>query len=168
MSEPIRPLMHPLRIASSGLSAQRARMDVIADNIANAHTTRTEEGGPYRRKMVELEAVQGDRVRRFEALLRTAGLRTSDAAHFPEGLPGEDGLLRGGGVRVSAIVEDETEGALVYMPGHPDADDAGYVRMPNVDITTEMIDLMHTRRLYEANASAFDAIKNILRRATEL
>jgi flagellar basal-body rod protein FlgC len=167
-SDPLRPLLHPLRIAATGLSAERARMDVIAENIANAHTTRTAEGGPYRRRTVVLEALPGEAVRSFQAMLRQPHLSVADPAHFRTGLPGPDGVPTGGGVRVAAVVEDPSEGALVYQPGHPDADEAGYVRLPNVDLTIEMVDLMHARRLYEANATVFEAMKNVLRRATEL
>jgi len=74
----------------------------------------------------------------------------------------------GGGVRVSGVEEDAAEGALRYDPGHPDADEAGYVRMPNVDISGEMVDLMVTRRLFEANATVFQAMKSILRRSTQI
>lgn len=143
---PTRPL-GGLGIAASGLSAQRARLDVIAVNIANAETTRGVDGTPYRRKTVELEEAG------FPALLEG---RSPD---------GQDGA---GGVRVRGVVEDPTEGPLVYDPGHPDADGNGYVRMPNVNITDEMVDMMDARRLFEANASVFQAMKSMLRRATQL
>lgn len=141
--------MRSLGIAASGLSAQRARMDAIASNLANAETTRTAEGGPYRRQTVQLEAVS------FEPLL-DAGV---------EATPGEEGY---GGVRIRGVAEDTREGPLVYDPGHPDADESGYVRMPNVSITEEMADLMDARRLFDANATVFSAIKQMLRRATQI
>ncbi len=141
--------MRPLAIAASGLSAQRARIDVIAANIANAETTRGPDGGPYRRRVVELREVP------FEPALR--------------GARGEwDAADAGGGVRVAGVVEDASEGPLVYDPGHPDADENGYVRMPNVSITQEMVDMMEARRLFEANATVFNAVKSMLRRATQL
>ncbi|HSW31156.1 MAG TPA: flagellar basal body rod protein FlgC [Longimicrobiales bacterium] len=147
-TERIREPLRGLGIAASGLSAQRARLDAIAANIANAETTRGVDGTPYRRKVVRLEEVA------FESLLPGTGAAAGEG--------------EGGGVRVAGVEEDATEGALRYDPGHPDADAAGYVRMPNVDISSEMVDLMSTRRLFDANATVFQAMKSILRRATQI
>lgn len=146
---PIRRPMRSLGIAASGLSAQRARIEVIASNIANAETTRGVDGAPYRRKVVLLEAVA------FEPMLDAEAAAT----------PGEEGF---GGVRISGVAEDLSDGALIYDPGHPDADENGYVRMPNVSITQEMVDLMDARRLFEANATVFSAIKAMLHRSTQI
>lgn len=141
--------MRSLRVVASGLSAQRVRMDAIASNLANAETTRGVDGTPYRRKVVQLEEVG------FEDVRQTA--------------PGEPRIFeREGGVRIVGVGEDLSEGPLVYDPGHPDADDRGYVRMPNVDITQELVAMMETRRLFEANATVFDAVKSMFRRATQL
>ena len=148
----VRRPMRPLGIAASGLTAQRARIDAIAANIANADTTRGPDGTPYRRKVVNLEEVA------FEPLLSTD----------PEKLMEQEPQDRLGGVRVAGISEDDSEGALIYDPGHPDADESGYVRMPNVDINTEMVDLMEARRLFQANATVFQAVKSILRRSAQL
>lgn len=162
----VRQLMQPLAIPASGLSAQRARMDVIAGNIANAETTRVEDGGPYRRQQVELAA------RPFGAELAGALWRGAPFAWaVPAPLPSEygpAGTRIGGGVEVLGVVEDETEGPLVYEPGHPDADEAGYVRYPNVRLTDELVDLMDARRIYEANATVFQVAKAILRKSIEL
>jgi len=146
-------------IAASGLSAQRARIEVIAENIANAETTRTTDGLPYRRKTVQLEEVPFARV--------MEGRAPGAVSPTPPSL-GPSAQIQAGGVRVMGSVEDPTEGPAVYDPGHPDADQDGYVRMPNVRITDEMVDLMQARRLYEANASVFEAVKAMLRRATQL
>jgi len=145
----IRQPMRGLGIAASGLSAQRARMEAISENIANAETTRGPDGTPYRRKTVSLEQVG------FEPLLNQGAAPA----------PGQEGY---GGVRIAGVQEDTSEGPLVYDPGHPDADENGYVRMPNVDIDTEMVDLMDARRVFEANASVFQAIKAMLHRSTQL
>lgn len=142
-----RPLFRSLGIASSGLTAQRTRIDTIATNLANAETTRTPEGGPYRRRVV---------------LLQEAG-----GAAAP-GMPGAAGPEQGAGVRVAGVVETLAEGPVVYDPGHPDADEAGYVRLPNVNISEELIDLLASRRLFEANASVFQAVKAMLRRAAQI
>ena len=155
----LRRIFRSMGIAASGLSAQRARIEVIADNIANAETTRTAEGAPYRRKVVQLEEVP------FAELMANQGI--SGGPRIPEvSTPRAAG--ESGGVRVLGTLEDLSEGPVVYDPGHPDADGDGYVRMPNVRITDEMMDLMEARRLYEANASVFDAVKSMLRRATQL
>ena len=135
---PFRQPMRSLGVAASGLAAQLARLDVIALNIANAETTRGLDGTPYRRKVVEFQEVG------FQPLLM------GSVNAFEEDVIG--------GVRVVGVAEDPSEGALVYDPGHPDADEAGYVRMPNVNITDEMLDMMDARRLFEANASVFQAI----------
>lgn len=145
----VRRPMRSLGIAASGLSAQRARIDAVASNIANAETTRGVDGAPYRRKVVQLEEVA------FEPLLDAETVAA----------PGEEGF---GGVQVAGVGEDLSEGPLIYDPGHPDADENGYVRMPNVSITEEMVDLMDARRLFEANATVFSAIKGMLRRSTQI
>lgn len=162
-------LFRSLAISASGLSAQRQRIEVIAQNIANAQTTRTVAGGPYRRQLVELQAVYDATPKlQFGEHLQQHLLRTTHEKHFPYGPVIEDLQGEGAGVRVVGIREDPTEGPLVYDPGHPDADEHGYVRMPNVDINAEMADLMIARRVYEANATVFEAGKAILRRSIEL
>ncbi len=129
-------------ISASGLTANRLWMDVIASNIANAQTTRTAEGGPYRRK----EAVFSTKYYGFQ-----------------------EPLLEGGqGVRVVAIEEDESPPRLVYQPGHPDAREDGYVEMPNVDPVTEMVDMLIASRAYEANATAMEAAKAMIVRALDM
>lgn len=166
---PIDRLFRALAISASGLSAQRVRIETIAQNIANAQTTRTSQGGPYRRQVVELQAVyDATPSAEFGEHLKRELLRTSHEKHFPYGPTVEDLQGEGAGVRVAGIVEDPTEGPLVYDPGHPDADANGYVRMPNVDINTEMADLMIARRVYEANATVFESAKAILRRSVDL
>jgi flagellar basal-body rod protein FlgC len=157
--EGFRRFFRSMGIASTGLSAQRARIEVIADNIANAETTRTADGTPYRRKVVQLEEIP------FSALMEARGSSGNVPGPRGGGLAGD---LEAGGVRILGTAEEMTEGPLVYDPGHPDANEDGYVQMPNVSITDEMVDLMEARRLYEANASVFEAVKSMLRRATQL
>ncbi|MEW5866872.1 MAG: flagellar basal body rod protein FlgC [Bacillota bacterium] len=136
------------RISATGLAAERLRMDVIANNIANANTTRTEKGGPYRRRQVVFQAV-------------SSGVRAGQRR--PGGLSAP-----GRGVVVAAIVEDPSPSRLVYDPGHPDADTRGYVAMPNVDAVREMVDMISATRAYEANASALDAAKTMAMRALDI
>jgi flagellar basal-body rod protein FlgC len=125
---PIRSLLSPLATSAAGMSVQQSFIEAISANIANAETTRTPDGGPYRRR-VALAENNNSQVR---------------------------------------VVDDATPGRLVYDPGHPDADQNGYVTMPNVDIATETVDLMVARRMHEANATVFQAAKGMLRRALEI
>ena len=162
LQDRVRPLFRSLGVSASGLSAHRQRIDAIVSNIANAETTRTPDGGPYRRRTVELETqMTGPQSGWLEAgRIYPSGER---AGELP--LPG---MSAGEGVNVLGVSEDTTEGPLVYDPGHPDADANGYVRMPNVSLTQEIVDLMEARRLYEANATAFQAVKNMLQRAAQI
>lgn len=130
-------------INASGLTAQRYRMDIISENVANANTTRTEDGTPYTRKVVTFEEKGGQTS--FGAILDDASSSYS-----------------GQGVKVSGVYEDtETEMNMVYDPSHPDADENGYVTYPNVNIVTEMTNLIDASRAYEANATAFSASKSM-------
>ena len=136
-------------ISASGLSAQRARMDIIAENLANASTTRTLEGGAYRRKRVILAA------------------RPSEEARF--GLPDIFADRHAGaGVRVARIVEDLSPLPLVYDPSHPDARADGYVEMPNVNTVVEMVDIISASRAYEANAAVVSAVKQMAQKALDI
>lgn len=140
-----------LNISASGMTAQRLRLDVASENIANIETTRTEAGTPYRRKLIVLE----EKPNSFRSTLQ----RMMDGKNY-------NGSETG--VRVSEIVEDETELKAVYNPEHPDADDQGYVRMPNVDLIQETTDGMAASRSYEANLTAFNAVKLMAQKALEL
>lgn len=151
----LRTIFRPLAIAASGLRAQRLRIETASENIANAETTRTAAGGPYRRQVVTLEAG-------YEQ-------PTLPLAITPGELPDPDAVPEGAtGVKVSGVVEDTSQGPLVYDPGHPDADAAGYVRYPNVSVTDEMVNMLESRRMYEANATVFEAVKSMLRRAIDI
>ena len=135
---------------ASALTAQRLRMDTISENLANINTTRTEDGTPYRRKTVIFQE-QSNGIP-FSSYLSEAGKR-----YFP-----------GGGVRVSQIVEDQTPFKSIYDPGHPDADENGMVRMPNVDAVTEMVNMISATRAYEANVTAINATKSMASKALEI
>ena len=134
------------------MSAQRVRMDIAAENIANMDTTRTESGGPYRRKNVLLESYSD----------------TSFAQAMENAARGKGITSRHAGVRVSGIVEDDREAKKVYNPDHPDADADGYVTMPNVDVLKETVDSMSATRSYEANVTALNAIKLMAQKALEI
>ena len=162
----VRGLLKSLAIPASGLSAQRKRMDVIAMNIANAETTRTSDGGPYQRQTLELREAQTEQGITPQAAAALA--REIKVPEVPEVGTFPAVAEAAFGVEAVGVAVDNTEGPLVYEPGHPDADDSGYVRYPNVELVTETIDLMDARRAYEANATVFDAMKSMLRRAIRI
>jgi len=128
-------------ISASGIHAQRMRMDVIANNIANAESTRTTDGHPYRRQVITFRAV-------YESVVGNH--------------------LVPAGVAVDGVVEDSSDYRLVYDPGHPDADADGYVRYPNVNVVEEMVDLVSATRAYEANVAALNATKSMVATAIEI
>ncbi len=138
--------LNSLDIGKNALSAQRLRMDVITQNISNAETTRTADGGPYTRQLVVFEERTS-----FKQLLGEKRKRTNYE-----------------GVTVAAVVEDDAPYVPVYDPTHPDADENGYVMMPNVDTTKEMLDLMAATRSYEANVTAINAVKAMASRALQI
>jgi flagellar basal-body rod protein FlgC len=129
------------------MQAQRTRAEVLVENLANAETTRTPEGGPYRRKDVVFE---------------TSGVDSPFSSVF------DAELQRPGGVAVSEIVTDSGEPEKRFLPGHPDADAAGYVAFPRVNPAEDMVDLMGAARNYEANVAAISAVKDMIQRSIDL
>ncbi|MDD4601694.1 Flagellar basal-body rod protein FlgC [bioreactor metagenome] len=132
--------------AASGLTAERLRMDVISNNIANVNTTRTAEGGAYRRQIVLFEPRSGQSFAQFLS-------REMDS---------------GTGVKVAGITQDNSPTRRVYEPNHPDADPEGYVEMPNINIVSEMVDMITATRAYEANVTAVNAAKSMALKALEI
>ncbi|MPM27081.1 Flagellar basal-body rod protein FlgC [bioreactor metagenome] len=132
--------------AASGLTAERLRMDVISNNIANANTTRTAEGGAYRRQIVIFEPRSGQSFAQFLS-------KEMDS---------------GSGVQVSGIAKDNSPTRRVYDPNHPDADREGYVEMPNINVVSEMVDMITATRAYEANVTAVNAAKSMALKALEI
>ncbi|MGH9628437.1 MAG: flagellar basal body rod protein FlgC, partial [Bryobacteraceae bacterium] len=137
-----------LSVSASGMSAQRIRAEVVAQNLANADTTRTPEGGPYRRKDVIFESQPSSSP--FSSVLSE---QMSDQMT---------------GVGVSEIRVDQDEPVKRYLPGHPDADKDGYVAMPRVNPAEDMVDLMSAARGYQANVAAISAVKDMIQRSLEL
>lgn len=133
-------LFQAFDISASGMTAERFRTDTIAENIANVNTTSTDDGTPYRRKIVTFEEKQ--------------------ITPFSDVLSNTRNAFVGNGVKVSSLTEDyDTDFTMTYDPSHPDADENGYVSYPNVNIVTEMTNLIDASRAYEANTTAFDASK---------
>ncbi len=137
-----------LQVSGSALTAERQRAEVVTANMANAETTRTPEGGPYQRKLVVFKSQQESR---FPRLL-SAGLLKSDPP----------------GVRVEQVVADTSPSEIRFDPGHPDADERGFVAYPNVNPVNEMVDLMGAVRAYEMNSSAVQATKQMIQQSIDL
>lgn len=147
-------LFSSLSVSASGMAAQRARTDLLVENLANAETTRTPEGGPYRRKDVVFQTTQAGSA--FAAILDNQ----LDAFSVPDAMQT--------GVEVSEVVIDDRDPERRYLPGHPDADAQGYVAFPHVNPAEEMVDLMSASRGYQANVSAMTAVKDMLNRSIDL
>ena len=145
-----------MNIVASGLTAQQLRLDVVAENVTNSTTTRTEGGGAYRRKMAVFRSETGrDTFRKAMA----------KAAY---GMAPNKGFDTIGGVRVTQIVEDPTPFKLVYDPEHPDANEDGYLEMPNIDMVKEMTDAMAATQAYSANVTAFNTLKTVIAQGLEI
>jgi len=141
-------LFSVLSVNASGMEAQRARAELLAENIANTETTRTPEGGPYRRK---------------DAVFASATINSPFGSVFESALnPGVSG------VEVSEVVTDSREPERRYLPDHPDADDEGYVDFPRISPAEDMVDLMATARNYEANVAAMTAVKDMIHRSLDM
>ena len=152
--------LNTINIIGSGLTAQQLRLDVVSENVTNSQTTRVENGeGAYRRKMVVFEAVSGRNSFR-EALARAA------SGMSPE--PNTVVNPTAGGVRVTEIVEDESPMRMVYDPTHPDADEQGYLEMPNVDMVLEIADAMAASRAFASNVTAFNTLKSVISSGLEI
>lgn len=165
-------LFQAFKISAAGLSAQRARLNVVSSNIANAQTTRTAEGGPYRRRTISFAAGPGGAPGVFEKLLRakeSLGLevdQTSDRHLADVDLPTFQSPA--GGVTYQVGVDADSPTRREYAPGHPDADAEGYVEYPNVEVIREMVDLLSATRAYEANVTVLQSTKSMLKKALEI
>jgi flagellar basal-body rod protein FlgC len=138
-------LFDALSVSSSGMSAQRTRTELLVENLANAETTRTPEGGPYRRK---------------DAVFSTANVTSPFSSIFQNQI--------GTGVEVSEIAVDQRDPEQRYLPGHPDADANGYVAFPRMNPAEDMVDLLTASRGYEANISAISAVKDMIQRSIDI
>ena len=135
-------------ISASALTAEKTRMDIINKNMANANTTRATGGMPYRRQMVVYQE--------------------NKSTPFSAYLDKQSNKFNGKGVVISEIVEDDTPFRLIYEPGHPDADENGYVKLPNVEVVKEMVDMIDAQRTYEANITAMNSTKSMLLKALDI
>ncbi|MCP4633255.1 MAG: flagellar basal body rod protein FlgC [candidate division Zixibacteria bacterium] len=156
------------KISSSGLSAQRRRMDAVASNIANAETTRSEDGSFYRRKRVHLSSDKNLMV--FDEVLRQSSIKCArtNPVHLKSIDPRQGRNVNLTMVKSNETRDPETKYKLVYDPSHPDADEKGYVKMPDINMIGEMVDMMVASRAYEANTAAIEAAKNMARKALNI
>ncbi len=141
-------IFNSINVSASALNAEKTRIDIITKNIANSKTTRTTGGTPYRRQMAVFEE--------------------NKTNIFREHLDEKLNKINPGGVKVSKIAEDDSPFKLVYEPGHPDANEEGYVEMPNVDTVKEMVDLISAQRAYDSNITAMNTSKAMLMKALEI
>lgn len=141
-------MFNSINISATGLTAEKTRIDLIAKNMANVNTTRTTGGGPYRRQMAVYQEIKDN--------------------SFKSSLDKYSSKYKAGGVQISKVVEDETPFKLKYDPGHPDANEDGYVEMPNVDTIVEMVDMISAQRAYDANVTAMNASKSLLMKALDI
>jgi flagellar basal-body rod protein FlgC len=158
-------------VSSAGMSAQRSRMSVVAGNLANAETTRTPEGGPYRRRNVIFRAIPTRE--KFSALMTASTLRLGTPWRAPVGQPWLETGFRGLpeevlAVQVEGVHVSSRAPKRIYDPHHPDADAEGYVSYPDINTMEEMVDLLSAVRSYEANLAAFNATKTLIRRLLEI
>lgn len=142
-------LFNAMNISAAGMSAQRSRLDIVAENIANAESTRTEQGGPYRRRQV---------------VFKTTDARPAFGSIFESSFEGKGPK----GVKVESVIEDKRPFREVYNPGHPDADAKGMVKMPNVNSVEEMVDMQSAARSFEANVTTMEAAKRMFQKSLEL
>ena len=141
-------LFSTISVSASGMSAQRQRAELLVENIANADTTRTAEGGPYQRR---------------DAVFQSGQVSSPFSSFLDTQMDGESN-----GVTVGDVVTDTTEPDRRYMPGHPDADKDGYVAFPHVNVAQDMVDLLGASRGYQANVSAISAVKDMIQRSIDL
>ncbi|MCP3875437.1 MAG: flagellar basal body rod protein FlgC [Desulfobacteraceae bacterium] len=161
-------LLNASKISGTALAAHRHKLNVIAENLANVDTTRTKEGGPYRRKMV---VFKGENIESFKSVVEKNELKKQQAGIelSPIEFDSEKKQDKGTGVKVDQVVRSQEDFRLVYNPAHPDADPStGYVQMPNVDHLTEIADMLVAKRSYEASATALSATKDMLLKALEI
>ncbi len=160
-------ILNAIEIASKGLSVQRSKMNIVAKNIANAETTKTKEGGPYRRQRVMVEETPVKQS--FRSVMKDANSRLAktNSRHISSKTHNNQ-KNELSSVDIEVISESKDDFKIVYDPTHPHADEEGYVKMPNIEIITEMVDMMAASRAYEANTVAISSAKEMAKNALEI
>ena len=157
-----------LNISATALSVQRRRMESISRNLANIDTTRSEKGGPYRREFVVVR--EKKQHRKFHTILNRfhSRLNKTHYKHLINSFYNRKDTVPSGGVEIERISKDDSSPKMKFDPQHPDADENGYVYIPNINVITEMVDMINTTRAYEANLTVIDATKNIFKKSLEI
>jgi len=163
----INPNFSAFSISSKGMSIQKQKMDVITENIANTSTTKTENGDPYKRKFISVEFEKNNLQKNIFFRHPQMGFKVTNSNHISAVSINGAGEPNQTNFKATENI-DESEGELVYMPDHPDANEDGYVKMPNVNIITEMVDMISASRSFEANLTAFNAAKQIAKDSLEI
>jgi len=160
-------ILDAIQISSNGLSVQRQKMNVVAQNIANAETTETEKGGPYRRQRVEVNSTK--RQGSFSTIMNKAQSRLSRTnQNHMIGRSKKIGSREEFSAVESKVTSSADDFKMVYDPSHPDADEKGYVKMPDIEVVTEMVDMMSASRAYEANTVAISVAKDMTEKALDI
>jgi flagellar basal-body rod protein FlgC len=156
------------KISAAGLSAEKRQLGLTAENIANANTTRTDEGTPYRRKQLIREMIS--RRNYFNHELKNANLRlqTNNNGHFAVSNYKPSNVNKTGGSEIKTEVNESNEFKQIYDPSHPDADQAGFVQYPDINVVSEMLELISSSRSYEANVTVMNATKNLARKSFDI
>jgi flagellar basal-body rod protein FlgC len=152
-------------ISAKGMSVQRKKMDLVAENIANMDTTKTKSGKPYQRKFLVANAET--KYENVQVSKNSIQLKTTDPEHFRQEIEQQPLNNQNPPIKTKEV-EDTSAGSMVYMPDHPDANEKGYVMMPNVNIITEMVDMIAASRGYESNLTAFNASKQMAKDSLEI
>ena len=155
-------------ISATGLSAQRRKLTAIASNIANVDTTRTDEGGPYKRRRMDM--LEAPKLTKFSTMLeeRKSRLMRNEQKHMIEAEPRPGELFVGSGFLTLEVREEPVKPRLIFDPNHPDAREDGYVVYPDVNVITEMVDMISASRAYEANATVLNAAKDMVNRSLDI
>ncbi|MBK8945008.1 MAG: flagellar basal body rod protein FlgC [Ignavibacteriae bacterium] len=163
----IRPNFSSFKISSKGMSIQKQRMELITENIANTSTTKTEKGTPYQRKFIRVEQDKENLTRKNSLPLKNSGFTLESMYKNNLQAKGVESFEPELNLKIN-VETDNSEGELVYMPDHPDANEEGYVNMPNVSVVTEMVDMISASRSFEANLTAFNSAKQIAKDSLEI
>jgi len=161
-------ILNAIKISSQGLSVQRNKMNVVAKNIANAETTKTEDGGPYRRERVIVS--ENSENGRFNSHLKNANVKLArtSSGHISGRSQIENTEVKLSNVDMETVQDPASNFKLVYDPSHPDADEEGYVKYPDIEIINEMVDMMAASRAYEANTVAISSAKTMAKNAIDI
>lgn len=163
----IRPNFSSFKISSKGMNIQKQRMELITENIANTSTTKTEKGSPYQRKFIRVQQDKENLTLKNSLPLKNSGFSLESMHKNNLQAKGVESFEPELNLKIN-VETDNSEGELVYMPDHPDANEEGYVNMPNVSVVTEMVDMISASRSFEANLTAFNSAKQIAKDSLEI